>query len=502
VSVSGQSYWIWQCPSGRGLQRATNPSQKISACWYSPDGVGNGYFTIDVNLTDGLTHQVAVYCMDWEGTRNQKIEIYNTSGTLLDSRAVTSFSAGKYWVWNMRGHYLIRIVNNGGMNAVMGGLFFGPSSGGGNQAPTPNAGPDQSITLPNAANLSGSATDDGLPVGSSISYTWSKASGPGTVTFGNPNAAQTTASFSSAGTYYMRLTASDSQLSGADDIIVTVNPNNQPPTISDIPNQTTISGVVLGPIGFTIGDLDTPVANLTLWAGSSNPSLVPVANIVFGGSGANRTVTVTPAAGQTGTATLTVTVFDGTTPVNDSFTLAVTAPPSSYVQIPISGMTATASSTGWDWFPAYAINGSTADPGWHNAGPDQPIDWLRINLGHAYRVGKVEYCPRRWAGNGTFTQYQIYVTDSNSSNPSDWGAPVASGNWTWSGVQETRPVVFPAKQGQYVIFRCLSGLNSYASCNEVWIYEEPWVDSDNDGLPDYPNLRVRITQPQSGSLVP
>src|SRR5207248_1132583 len=43
---------------------------------------------------------------------------------------------------------------------------------------------------------------------------------------------------------------------------------------------------------------------------SSNLALVPNANIVFGGAGGNRTVTVTPAANQTGTATITVTVTD------------------------------------------------------------------------------------------------------------------------------------------------------------------------------------------------
>ena len=59
-------------------------------------------------------------------------------------------------------------------------------------------------------------------------------------------------------------------------------------------------------IPFTVNDTDTPVNNLTLSRGSSNPALVPTNNIVFGGSGANRTVTVTPAAGQTGTATITV----------------------------------------------------------------------------------------------------------------------------------------------------------------------------------------------------
>ena len=44
---------------------------------------------------------------------------------------------------------------------------------------------------------------------------------------------------------------------------------------------------------------------------SSNPTLVPNANIVFGGSGANRTVTLTPAPDQTGNSTITLNVSDG-----------------------------------------------------------------------------------------------------------------------------------------------------------------------------------------------
>ena len=47
---------------------------------------------------------------------------------------------------------------------------------------------------------------------------------------------------------------------------------------------------------------------------SSNAALVPDANIVFGGSGANRTVTVTPLADVFGTATITVTVVSQGTP--------------------------------------------------------------------------------------------------------------------------------------------------------------------------------------------
>src|SRR5690606_25743938 len=55
-----------------------------------------------------------------------------------------------------------------------------------NQPPVVSAGSDQSIALPASANLSGTAADDGLPnPPSAMTTTWTKVSGPGTVTFGN-----------------------------------------------------------------------------------------------------------------------------------------------------------------------------------------------------------------------------------------------------------------------------------------------------------------------------
>ncbi len=97
-----------------------------------------------------------------------------------------------------------------------------------NQAPQVNAGNDQAITLPANATLNGTASDDGLPnPPAALSTTWSKVSGPGTVNFGNANALNTTASFSTAGTYVLRLTASDSVLATTDDVTVTVNAAGQ-----------------------------------------------------------------------------------------------------------------------------------------------------------------------------------------------------------------------------------------------------------------------------------
>jgi hypothetical protein len=102
--------------------------------------------------------------------------------------------------------------------------------GSGNQAPSVNAGPDLVVTLPNSANLNGTVSDDGLPnPPATVTTTWSKVSGPGTVTFGNAASVDTTASFSAAGTYVLRLTANDNALSASDEVSITVNPASAGP---------------------------------------------------------------------------------------------------------------------------------------------------------------------------------------------------------------------------------------------------------------------------------
>jgi RHS repeat-associated protein len=92
-----------------------------------------------------------------------------------------------------------------------------------NQAPLVSAGPDQTITLPTStAQLTGAASDDGLPAGSSLALLWSAVSGPGSVAFANPTTASTTASFSAAGTYALRLSATDSDLTATDEVTIVV----------------------------------------------------------------------------------------------------------------------------------------------------------------------------------------------------------------------------------------------------------------------------------------
>jgi len=93
-----------------------------------------------------------------------------------------------------------------------------------NRAPLVSAGNDQiinqTVAFPSVISLSGSGSD---PDGQTVVYQWSKISGAGEVVFANATAALTTASFSSAGAYVLRLTVSDGSLSAAGEVVITIN---------------------------------------------------------------------------------------------------------------------------------------------------------------------------------------------------------------------------------------------------------------------------------------
>jgi hypothetical protein len=108
---------------------------------------------------------------------------------------------------------------------------------------------------------------------------------------------------------------------------VTVNAVNNPPVVSTITNRVIAVSTSTPAIPFTVSDVETPAANLTLSANSDNPAVVPLSGIVFGGSGSNRTVTVTPTAGQTGVVSITINVSDGTDTTSTTFQLTVAPKP-------------------------------------------------------------------------------------------------------------------------------------------------------------------------------
>jgi hypothetical protein len=105
------------------LQDNPGNSARIAACDYSD----NSSFSFNLNLTDGKTHQVALYVLDWDWqNRAETIQIHDAStGNLLDTQYVSSFTSGKYLVWNLSGNLNITLTNAGGLNEVMSGIFFG-----------------------------------------------------------------------------------------------------------------------------------------------------------------------------------------------------------------------------------------------------------------------------------------------------------------------------------------------------------------------------------------
>jgi hypothetical protein len=98
------------------------------------------------------------------------------------------------------------------------------AGGGGNLPPSVSLSVPSSIGLGQAAALDGSVTDDGLP--GPLTTTWSRVSGPGTVSFADASAVDTTAMFSAAGSYVLRLSASDGELAAHADAAIQVIDQN------------------------------------------------------------------------------------------------------------------------------------------------------------------------------------------------------------------------------------------------------------------------------------
>lgn len=109
---------------------------------------------------------------------------------------------------------------------------------------------------------------------------------------------------------------------------------NTPPTVSSLPNMQAVTGLTATPAGFTIGDGESDPASLYVSAKSSDQTTIPDANIAIGGSGASRSISITPAAGVATEVPVTITILvsDGlTTSSPGSFVVTVVPPPTTYL---------------------------------------------------------------------------------------------------------------------------------------------------------------------------
>jgi hypothetical protein len=85
---------------------------------------------------------------------------------------------------------------------------------------------------------------------------------------------------------------------------------NTAPSISGISDRTGNQDTVVGPIEFSIGDRETDASMLTLTAAADGAGVVPADGIALGGSGAVRSITLTPLEAATGAVNVTLTVTD------------------------------------------------------------------------------------------------------------------------------------------------------------------------------------------------
>lgn len=99
---------------------------------------------------------------------------------------------------------------------------------------------------------------------------------------------------------------------------------NAPPSVSAVAAFSISGDAPSAPRPLGIGDAETGAATLTLAAFSSVPGVIPPGGVSFGGGGSNRTFSLTPAGGATGTVTLAITVSDGVLPATAVFNVSVT----------------------------------------------------------------------------------------------------------------------------------------------------------------------------------
>ena len=99
------------------------------------------------------------------------------------------------------------------------------------------------------------------------------------------------------------------------------------PTLSIVLGAYAFENMPSGVIPFTVDDADTPAVDLMVTATSSDTTVLPNSGIAMNGTGASRTIVMTPANGQTGMAVVTLKVSDGTNIGFGFIVLSVTNPP-------------------------------------------------------------------------------------------------------------------------------------------------------------------------------
>jgi hypothetical protein len=164
-------------------------------------------------------------------TSGALLRTFDLSETPLDKPAGLAYAPASDGSGDMHFYIVDRGIDNNEAPELIDGKLYEltapPPDPPANAPPTVAAGSDQATTVPTPAGLDGTVSDDGQPnPPGALTTIWTKQSGPGSVSFGNASAVDTTAAFSIPGTYVLRLTAADGALASFDQLTVSVSPDN------------------------------------------------------------------------------------------------------------------------------------------------------------------------------------------------------------------------------------------------------------------------------------
>lgn len=188
-----------------------------------------------------------------------------------------------------------------------------------NTAPQVTLGADRQVTLGEHLVLTADVVDDGLP-NNTLTYLWTWRGGPdgGNVTFDTPTGAATGMVFSLPGVYLVRLTASDGELAGDDEVAVSVtDPVSGGESLAvDAGADTTVSLRAGGTVTLTGAVTGADTLTAVTWSKVGGPGKVTIH------SPASLTTQVT--FSRKGTFTLNLTVSDLDETASDAVVVTVT----------------------------------------------------------------------------------------------------------------------------------------------------------------------------------
>lgn len=280
-----------------------------------------------------------------------------------------------------------------------------------NATPTVDAGSNQTVALAGdgsvTINLSGTVNDAD---GDSPTINWSMFSGPSgaTVNFGNGNSINTTAGFTVAGSYVLRLTANDGYSEVFDEVTITVNPPASALSVSISPASISENGGTATATVSRNSDTTNALA-VTLVTSDTGEATVVSGNIPAGQSSADFTITAVDDGSLDGTQTVTITAsaaghFAG----SDTIEITDDEVPATYTV-------------------SYNGNGNTGGTAASNQTKTQHIDLtLATNSGS---LVKTDHTFVGWntSSNGSGTNYAEGATYSTDANLTLYA------KWTYSG---------------------------------------------------------------------